>query len=133
APSNMWCFSSEPGVLNNKIHLGCYGEEGKVMAQWSEKGFKVLARSQNDNLFSHPVSSFNKISWTEHNEWGVLRSFESTDEVKVTELKYLGPLRNGNDSFLPYTPDSWIYRLKGDDPELWIWKGEKAEVFFNPG
>jgi hypothetical protein len=93
----------------------------------------VRARSQNDNLFSHPVNSFNKISWTEHNEWGVLRSFESTNEVKVTELKYLGPLRNGNDSFLPYTPDSWIYRLKGDDPELWIWKGEKAEVFFNPG
>jgi hypothetical protein len=36
APSNMWCFSSEPGVLDNKIHLGCYDGEGKVMAQWSE-------------------------------------------------------------------------------------------------
>ena len=129
----MWCFTSEPGVLNNKIHLGCYDEEGVLMAQWSELGFKVIARSQDENFFSHPVNSFNKISWTEYNEWGVLRSFENTDRVKVTDVKNLGPLRNGNDSFLPYTPESFIYRLKGDDPELWIWRGEKAEVFFNPG
>lgn len=133
APTNMWCFSSEPGILKNKIHLGCFDEEGVLMAQWSENEFKVIARAQEANFFSHPVNSFNKISWTEYNEWSVLRSYESTERVKVTEVRNLGPMGSGNDSFLPYTPDSWIYRLKGDDPQLWIWKENKPTVFFNPG
>jgi hypothetical protein len=133
APDNTWCFSSEPGVLKGQIHLGCLDESGSLMAQWSKQGFKILARAQDNEYFSQPLNSFAKISWYSFNEWGILRSFESSQTLEVTEVSNLGPLAEANDNLLPLTHDSWIYRIKGNAPELWIWKKDHATPFFNPG
>jgi hypothetical protein len=106
APDNIWCFASEPGVLKGQIHLGCLDADGPLMAQWGKAGFKVLARAQDGEYFSHPLNSFNKISWYSYNEWGILRSYESSRTLEVAKLKNLGPLRAANDSLLNYDESS---------------------------
>lgn len=133
APDNMWCFSSEPGVVNDRVHLGCFDEKGYLMAQWSKEGFKVIARAEQEQMFSHPVSSFGKISWYEFNEFSIIRSFEATDVVTPIEIKNLGPLAESNDSFLPHTSNSFFFKTKGDVPQLWIWRNDVVTSFFNPG
>jgi hypothetical protein len=132
APDNMWCFTSEPASLNGRLYLGCSDEGTNLMAQWDETGFTTVTKAEAGKYFSHPLTSFNKISWYEYNEWEVTRSFELAQTLKVTTIKNLGPLTEATDSFIPFTNDAWIYRIKSSAPELWIWKKNEVIPFFNP-
>jgi hypothetical protein len=132
APDNMWCFSSEPGVMAGKVHLSCFDGKGYLMARWDSKGFSEIARAESGLLFSNPISAFNKISWHEFHEWSAVRSYTSAGIVESRDIKNLGPLSEPNDNFLPYTSDSYFYRVKKESPELWVWKDNEAKKFFSP-
>jgi len=132
APDNMWCFTSEPAILAGKVYLGCMDEKGRSMVQWTN-GFKIIARAEGEHLFSNPVASFGKVTWYEYNEFNAQKSFELKETLKVTDIRNLGPLSMAGDNLLPYSSDAWIFRLKSDSPELWIWKKDEVIPFFNPG
>jgi hypothetical protein len=132
APNNTWCFFGEPMALKNTVYMNCLDENGQFMGQWGEKGFKVLARAEQEQIFSTPVLSFNKITWYESSEFSLIKSFEFKDGLKTTDLGPLGPLADGSDSFLPYSATSFFFKSKGRSPQLWSWKNNKATSIFNP-
>ncbi len=132
APDNTWCFTSDPAILKGKVYLSCMDTDGRLMIEWGDH-YKVIARAEEDQIFSAPLSSFGKVSWYEFNQWGAVKSFELTDSLKVTDLKILGPLNQSIDNLTLASSDSWLLRTKGSTPELWIWRNDKAVPFFNPG
>jgi hypothetical protein len=133
APGNLWCFTGEPAILKDMVHMNCLDNDGFVMAQWSKKGFKIVARTAGDQRYSSPVASFNKVTWYEFDEEKVLRTFESTSTVRKFEVRELGPMANeSSDSFFPYTNDTYFFKTKGAAPQFWLWKQNKVTSFFNP-
>ena len=133
APDNMWCFSGEPVALKGEVYLNCLDQESSLMARWNKSGMKIIARSQKEYLLSKPVSSFQKVSWYEYTETSILRSFQSSHKLEVREVTNLGPLANNiTDSFLPLTKDTFFFKNKGSESQLWIWKDNVVTPFFNP-
>lgn len=131
-PDSTWCFSGEPAIQNDEVYLNCFDEESNLMAKWGKKGYEVVARTMNEQIFSKPVNSFGKISFYEFSEASIQRSYVVADELQKIELSNLGPMAEATDSFLPYTPDSFFFKTKGDVPQLWIWKKDEVKPFFNP-
>lgn len=133
APDNMWCFSGEPTILNEKVYLGCIDNQGALMGEWSKEGFNVLSRAKEDHLFSVAVAAYNKVSWYEYNEAMVERGFEYTDTLSVRSLRSLGPFTSGTDTFAPFTNDSLFFRSKTGQPSLYVLKDDSFKLLFNPG
>lgn len=131
APHNSWCFSSEPAVFNGHVYMACFDEDGIYMAQWGS-GFNLLARAQGEQRFSIPQASFGKVSWYEYTEMDIQRSYEYTGSIKKIELTDLSPRSGSKDNFHPISRDSWFFRVKGDAPELMIWRNGQVSPFFNP-
>mgnify|MGYP006193953607 CR=1 FL=1 len=132
-PSNTWCFSGEPVAFKGDVYLNCIDMEGSFMGRWNKSGFKMMARAGSENLLSDPVAAFNKISWYEYNEFSILRSFQSALNVEVKDVTNLGPLASDfTDSFLPLTADSFFFKNKGEQSQLWMWKDNVVTPFFNP-
>lgn len=132
APDNTWCFSSDPAILRGKVYLSCMDINGRLMLEWGDE-VKVVARAEEDQIFSSAIAAFGKVSWYEFNEWGAVKSFEYTDKLVVKDLKILGPLNLSVDNVTPVSSDAVILRTKSDAPELWIWRNDKAVPFFSPG
>jgi hypothetical protein len=128
-PDNMWCFTGEPVVEKDQIYLSCLDFEGGVMARWDNKQFSIVARPQNDNYFTGLASSFGKFSWYEADEYSIKRFFQSTDTVTSRELKLFS---ESNDSFYPVSADSFFFKIKGEAPQLYIWKEDVVTPFFDP-
>ena len=133
APDNLWCFSGEPAVLNNKIFLNCLDSQGSLMAQWSDGNFETIARAEMDQVFSKPINSFHKMNWYEFNEFKAIRSYMVSDLIQKIDISNLGPIDVAKDSFLPLTVDSFFFRLKSEGPELLMWENNKVSPFFRPG
>lgn len=132
APDSTWCFSGEPAIQNNEIFINCFDGESNLMAKWGEKGYEVVARAVDEQMFSKPVNSFGKVSFYEFNEFSIQRSYVASEELQKIEIRNLGPMAESTDSFLPYTADSFFFKSKGDVPQLWIWKNDEVKSFFNP-
>lgn len=132
APDNTWCFSGEPVAGNNKVYLNCIDINGSLMASWDGEGFKELARAERDQLLSRPLSSIQGVTWYEYTEMSVVRAFTSQVKVVKTEINNLGPRAEMNDSFFPLSKDSFFFKTKGDDSQLYIWQNDKVTSFFNP-
>lgn len=131
-PDNTWCFSGEPVANHNKVYLNCIDVDGSLMASWGSDGYKSIARSENGQLLSKPLNSIQGVSWYEYTEASVVRAFTSEDKVVKTEINNLGPRAEMNDSFFPLTKDSFFFKTKGEDTQLYIWKNDKVTTFFNP-
>lgn len=131
-PGNTWCFSGEPVAHKGRIYLNCLDGDSHLMASWDKEGFKLLARTENDQIFSKPVSAFNRVNWYEFSETSSVRAFSASPELRKTEISNLGPLRDYNDTFLPFSTDSFFFKTKGSTPQLWIWKNNQVTPFFNP-
>ncbi len=131
-PDSTWCFSGEPAIQNDEIFINCFDSESTLMAKWGKKGYEVVARAQNDQMFSRPVNSFGKISFYEFSEFSIERSYVVADSVEKIELRALGTMAEATDSFLPYTHDSFFFKTKGDSPQLWIYRNDEVKPFFNP-
>lgn len=132
APTNSWCFYSEPTMVKGKVYMPCFDEESNYMAMWDENGFQNIARVKGDHFFSNVVNSFGKASWYEYSEISVERSYEV--DQKLTEIK-LGKLTTSNyntTQFRPLGNGSWFFHVKGENPELRIWKDGEVSSFFNP-
>lgn len=132
APDSTWCFSGEPAIQNNEIFLNCFDGESTLMAKWGASGFEVVARAIDDQIFSKPVNSFGKVSFYEFNEFSIQRSYVVSNELQKIEIRNLGPMSEGTDSFFPYTSDSFFFKSKGEVPQMWIWKNDEVTPFFNP-
>ncbi len=132
APDNTWCFSSDPAILNGKVYLKCMDILGSLMIEFGDEG-KVIARAQEDQIFSSATTAFGRVNWYEFNEWGAVKSFELGDKLTEKDLKTIGPMNQTIDHVAPASVDSIILRTKGENPELWISQGGKATPFFNPG
>lgn len=134
APDNMWCFMGEPVASKGEVFLNCIDGESSLMARWDQEDFKIIARAQGENLLSKPLASFNKVSWYEYNEFSIQRSFQSGSRLEVNDVTNLGPLASEfTDSFLPLTSDSFFFKNKGSESQLWTWKNNVVTPFFNPG
>jgi hypothetical protein len=132
APDNLWCFTSEPAVLNDRIYLACLDEKGHVMARWDHLGFSKVARAEEEQFFSLPKVTFGKVSWYEYSESKAIRTYQEGSEVHKREIQNLGAMKEGFDSFILFKDDSYFFRLKNSSPELFIWKKDEVNLFFSP-
>lgn len=132
APDGTWCFSGEPVAVKNHVYLNCLDSDSSLMASWGPEGFKLLARAENEQLFSRPVASFNKATWYEFTETNVVRSFSAAPQVSKIELTNLSTMNEYNDSFYPLSENSYFFKTKGDSPQLWMWKNNVVTSFFKP-
>ncbi len=132
APNNLWCFSGEPVALNSKIYLNCLDHESSLVAEWSDKGFEVVSRAQEEHLFSKPLLSFGKVSWYEFSEFSAIRSYLKADRLEKIEIKNLSSMSAPNDSFHPLSLDTFFFKMKGESPSLWIWRNNEISPLFNP-
>ena len=132
APNNLWCFSGEPVALNSKIYMNCLDSESSLVAEWSDKGFKVMTRSEEEHLFSKPLLSFEKVSWYEFSEFSAIRSYLMSDRLEKIEIKNLSSMSRPNDSFHPLSLDSFFFKTKGENPSLWMWRNNEITPLFNP-
>lgn len=133
APDNMWCFSGEPTALNNKIYLNCMDIDGNLMVSWDQGKFEVAARANSETLFSKPLVAFNRVNWYEFEEFSPLRTFVASDKLEVRTISNLGPMSSSpTDSFLPLTKDTFFFKNKWEDSQLWSWKNNVVTAFFNP-
>jgi hypothetical protein len=131
APNNLWCFSGEPVALNSKIYMNCLDSEGSLVAEWSDKGFEVMTRSEEEHLFSKPQLSFNRVSWYEFSEYSAIRSYLAGETLEKIEIKNLSTMSSPTDSFLPLSRDSFFFKLKEDTPSLWTWKNNEISPLFS--
>ncbi len=132
APDSTWCFSGEPAIHKDEIYLNCFDEKSGLMGKWGKKGFEIVARALDEQLFSKPVNSFGKLSFYEFSEYSIQRSYLVENELQKIEIRNLGPVTEASDSFLPLTPDSFFFKTKGEVPQLWIWRNDVVTPFFNP-
>lgn len=132
APDNTWCFTSEPAILKDQVYLSCFDIDGYFMAQIGN-GFKMITRAESGHMLSLPQTSFGKVSFYEYNEMDIVRSYELTSSLRKIELNTLGPRSESKDSFYPISGDSWFFRVKGEAPEIMIWRNGEVTPFFNPG
>jgi hypothetical protein len=133
APPNMFCFSSEPLVTPTAVYLGCMDQQGGLgMVAWAPD-FQVAGVAREGRYFSLPKFSLGRVYWSEFEEWGSRRFFvQSSQGMQVTELGRLAPAGIPDDSFLPLTEKSWIYRLKDyASPALWLWEEHQTRPLFN--
>lgn len=132
APDNTWCFSGEPQSFKGEVYLNCFDAEGFLMYRNSSSGFDIVARADPENLFSRPVSSFEKISWYEFNEASMTRSYLSSNVLEKIEISNLGTSYEQKDSFFPLTGDSFFFKSAGDAPKLFSWKNNEVTPLFEP-
>ena len=132
-PDNTWCFAGEPTALKNKIYLNCLDVNGNLMASWNEGKFEVVARSNPETLFSKPLVAFNQVNWYEFEEFSPLRTFIAAERLEIRTISNLGPMSSRpTDSFLPLTKDTFFFKNKWEDSQLWSWKNNVVTPFFNP-
>lgn len=132
-PGNTWCLTGEPVAMKGEIFLNCLDSESSLMGRWNKDGFKIMARAGSENLLSKPISAFNKFYWYEYTEFEIVRSFEKDNNLVVRNVTNLGPQANSfTDSFLPLTNDSFFFKNKGDESQLWMWKDNVVTPFWNP-
>lgn len=131
-PDGTWCFGGEPVAVKNRVYLNCLDSDSSLMGSWGPEGFKLLARTEYDQLFSRPVVAFNKATWYEFTETNVIRSYSAAPQVSKIELTNLSTMNEYNDSFYPLSQDSYFFKTKGDSPQLWIWKNNVVTSFLNP-
>lgn len=131
-PENFWCFGGEPVSEKDRVYLSCMDYEGQVMAMWENKKFNLVARADEEQHFVGLTSSFGRISWTEADEASIKRSFEHGETLKITPITNLGTFSDGQDSFFPYSGDSYFFKTRGETPQIWSWKKNEVTPFFNP-
>lgn len=125
-PLGMVCFSSGPGVTADSVYLPCQDMQGFLMVRWQEGEFQEVVRARSGHHLSRPLVFSEGVAWYEYNEWGPSRSFVMNKALSVE------PIKNsmGTDSFLPMGAGKWLYRLKEERPELWLWSGGHLSPFF---
>lgn len=131
-PDGIWCFGGEPVAVKNRVYLNCMDSDSVLMGSWGPEGFKLLARTETDQVFSKPVVAFNKATWYEFTETNVVRSYSAAPQVSKIELSNLSTMDEYNDSFFPLSSDTYFFKTKGETPQLWMWKNNVVTTFFNP-
>lgn len=127
APDNTWCFSGEPTAVNGKVYLQCFDYENSVMMEFKKGEHQVYAKAKPGNFFSNPIISAGLPTWYESDELSVTEAYRGNHPVGI---KRLGPDSYGTDNFIATSNGNWIYRYKGDSPELRIWKDQDSVSFF---
>lgn len=128
APDNTWCFAGEPSGVAGKIFLQCMDIESSMMMEFQSGEHKVYARAKPGNMFSHPIINNGLPTWYESNELSVVEAYRGDIPLGIRRL---GPESFGTDSFTAITNGNWIYRFKGDSPELRLWNNQDSVPLFN--
>ena len=126
AKASMACFSSEPAVTSTLIFLGCQDEEGAMMVGWDRGKFHIVKRAAPGELVSHPVATYQHVSWSEFTEETVTRSIVYRPNVGLMEkdLREIAPISD----YLPLGNDQWLYKNKRR-PSLWVNGDVKLPLF----
>jgi hypothetical protein len=131
-PDNIWCFGGEPVGFKGKVYLNCLDADSSLMVSWGREGNRIIARTENEQLFSKPMRSFNSVSWYEFTETSAVRAYSAMPEIKKTEIKNLGSYSEFIDSFYPLGKESFFFKTRGESAQLWMWKNDEVTTFFNP-
>lgn len=127
APNNSWCFSGEPSAIGGKVYLQCFDYEGTSMMEFRKGSYQHFVRAKEGHMFSHPLIINGVPTWYESNEYSVVEAYEGKNPIGI---KKLYPESFGTDSFTRYG-NKWLYRYKGDYPELWSWDNQEMKILFN--
>lgn len=126
APDNTWCFSGEPSAFKGKVYLQCFDFVGTAMMEFQKGSYQHFVRAQEGNIFSHPLIINGMPTWYESNEFSVVEAYKGKNPLGI---KGLQPGSFGTDSFTGFG-SQWLYRYKGDVPELWTWDNHEMKPFF---